>query len=113
MQLTTEHVRAVLDKDEPDYGLAARLGPDALPHLAYLVEAGDPGLASKATYLAGFIDADQSVAVIERAAISPERVVRVAAAGSLSYLTEVPSALAVDLLSDPDAGVRYQALRAV
>jgi len=38
MAVTMAQVRAVLDPDEPDYGQAAKLGPQALAHLEKLVK---------------------------------------------------------------------------
>lgn len=113
MPVTLQQVRAQLDRDEPDYGAAAQLGPEALPQLMLLVGEGDPGLASKATYLAAFINTTESAAVVERASRSPETVVRVAAAGSLSYLKGIAAPLVATLLGDQDAGVRHLALRAL
>jgi hypothetical protein len=113
MPVTLQQVRAQLDRDEPDYGQAAQLGADAVPQLMLLVGEGDPGLASKATYLAAFIGADESAAVVERASRSPDPVVRVAAAGSLSYLKGISAPLVTSLLEDQDAGVRHLALKAL
>ncbi len=108
-----EQVRAQLDREEPDYDHAATLGPEALPHLLHLVEADDPGLATNATYLAGFIDVDTSAAVIERAVRSHHRVVQAAAAGALRAVTTVPPTLAIELLGDHDTGVRNLTLKAL
>lgn len=113
MPVTMEQVLAELNRDEPDYAQAAQLGSDALPHLMRLVGEGDPGLASKATYLASFINAEGSAAVVELAARSSNQVVRIAAAGSLSNLKDIPSALAASLLNDEDVGVRKLTLKAL
>jgi HEAT repeat protein len=113
MKVTMKQVLAALDREEPDYHLATRLGPEALPHLLHLVEEGSPGIASKAIYLAGFINTDQSEAVIEMAAHSPDPALRVAAAGALGSLKKVSSRLIIDLLEDPDVGVRKFALKAI
>ncbi len=113
MPVTMEQVLTELNRDETDYAQAASLGSDALPHLRRLVEEGDPGLASKATYLASFINAQGSAAVVELAARSPQQVVRVAAAGSLGNLKDIPVALATSLLNDEDVGVRKWALKAL
>ena len=108
-----QEVKAQLDQDETDYEAAAKLGPDALPHLLRLVQDGDPGMASKATYLAATIDGDQSLPVIEQAAKSANPMIRVAAAGALSRLQRVPDALARALLDDGDAGIRHLSLQAL
>lgn len=113
MTVTMQEVRAHLDQEEPDYELAAKLGPDAFPHLLQLVQEGEPGRASKATYLAATIDGDHSLPVIEQAAASENPVVRVAAAGALSRLQRIPIAITNALLDDNDPGIRHLSLRAL
>lgn len=113
MPVTIEQVLAQLNADEPDYQQAAQLGPDAVPHLIRVVQEGDPGLASKATYLAGLINADQSAAVLDLAARSVDPVVRIAAAASLGNLTEIPIIPATSLLDDQDPGVRRLTLESL
>jgi HEAT repeat protein len=113
MPVTIEQVLAQLRQDEPDYEQAANLGPEALPHLARLVEEGDPELAPKATYLAGFINAEQSSEVVKMAARSSHPVVRVAAAAALSNLEEMPTSLVERMLDDEDVGVRKLALKSL
>ena len=114
MSLTLQQVLRQLDIDEPNYAALAALGPDALPHLAILVRGEDPGVASKAAYLASLIQSDDSIEVIASAAASPNDAVRVAAA---TGLRNVPTSQALPwadrLLDDADAGVRQQALRSV
>jgi HEAT repeat protein len=106
-----EQVRIALDPDEPDYAQARRLGPEALPHLSEIVAAGDPMLASKATYLAGLIAAEGSADVLSRAAQSPDPVLRVAAAGAARNLApRDASDILVELVADDDVGVRKVAL---
>src|SRR6266436_2914076 len=100
MPVTMEEVVARLSRDEPDYDEAAQLGEEAVPHLMRLVQEGDPALASKATYLAATINAEQSTTVVDTAARSPNPVVRVAAAGSLGWLKEIPPPLVSILLED-------------
>jgi hypothetical protein len=106
-----EQVINQLDREEPDYGQAAQLGAEALPHLITLIQGGNLGLAAKAASLAGLINAGQSVDVLEIAARHPEPVVRVAAAASAKNLTSIPTSLAMDLLNDSDAGVRQWGLK--
>jgi len=106
-----EQVRAALDPDEPDYVQARRLGPEALPHLSEIVAAGDPMLASKATYLAGLIAAEGSADIVSQAAQSPDPVLRVAAAGAARNLPpQDASDILVELVADDDIGVRKVAL---
>ncbi|MCB0199786.1 MAG: hypothetical protein KDI03_06925 [Anaerolineae bacterium] len=106
-------VHNALLPDEPDYAQAAQLGKSALPHLMQLVENGDTDLAAKATYLAAFINAEGSIAILETAANSHDPIVRIAAAGAMQYLDEVPEALIYRLLADEEIGARQFALRAV
>lgn len=113
MAVTMEQVVNQLDRDEPEYGQAAQLGAEALPHLITLVQVGNSDLAAKAASLAGIIDAPESVDVLEIAARHPEPVVRVAAAASAKHLTNLPTSLAMDLLNDSDAGVRKWGLKAL
>ena len=82
MPVTMEQVVNQLDRDEPEYGQAARLGSEALTHLMALIQGDDPDLAAKAASLAGLINVDQSAPVLERAARHAEPVVRVAAAAA-------------------------------
>jgi HEAT repeat protein len=113
MTVTREQVLAQLYPDEPDYEGAAQLGPEALPHLMQLIEEGDPDLASKATSLAGVIDAAESIEAVDKAARSPDPVIRVAAAAALGNLSEMPDPLAQGMLNDEDVGVRKLALRSL
>jgi HEAT repeat protein len=111
MPVTMEQVRAVLDPDEPNYHQARRLGAEALPHLRELVAAGEPMLASKATYLASLIDAEGSADIINQAAQSPDAVLRVAAAGAARNLPpQEGSDILIRLVADDDVGVRKVAL---
>ena len=45
--VTMKEVIAKLDPDEVDYVEAAKLGPDAIPHLIHLINRSDIMLASK------------------------------------------------------------------
>ena len=112
MTVTREQVLAQLYLDEPDYEGAAQLGPEALPHLMQLIEEGDPDLASKATSLASVIDAAESIEAVDKAARSPDPVIRVAAA-ALGNLSEMPDPLAQGMLNDEDVGMRKLALRSL
>ena len=113
MTVTREQVLAQLYPDEPDYEGAAQLGPEALPHLMQLIEEGDPDLASKATSLASVIDAAESIEAVDKAARSPDPVIRVVAAAALGNLSEMPDPLAQGMLNDEDVGVRKLALRSL
>jgi HEAT repeat protein len=114
MAVTMEQVRAALDPDEPDYERAAELGTEALPHLRELVVSAEPMLASKATYLAGRISADESIEILREAGRSDDPVLRVAAAGAARELPgETKDGILIELLNDDDRGVRSVALKSV
>jgi HEAT repeat protein len=112
MPVSMAQVLTEIDKDEPDYGAAARLGPEALPHLRELVEAEDPMLASKAAYLAGLIGGNEAAPVLELAAAHRDPTVRVALAHAVGAGKDTPTAIIERLLDDGDSGVRKVALRA-
>jgi hypothetical protein len=114
MTVSMKDVRAALDPDEPNYDEAARLGPEALPHLDALVSSGDVMLATKATFLASLIKDAKAVEIVRKAAQSEAPAMRVAAAVAASNLTASgASDVLVDLVADPDPGVRKVARKAV
>jgi len=114
MPVTMEKVRAALDPEEPDYEKAAKLGPEALPHLEKLISRKDPNLASKAASLAGMIKDERAARVVEKAAKHEDARVRVAAAYSAQHLPpEDASRVLTASLSDRDVGVQKVALRSV
>src|SRR3954468_2527934 len=114
MAVTAEQVRAVLDDIEPDYDRVPAMGRDALPHLATLVDGGDPRIAPKAAYAASLLGDEYAAEIVERAARSPEPTVRVAAAAALRNLEGEHAARPLRrLLGDDDTGVRLKALRSM
>jgi HEAT repeat protein len=113
MAVTMQQVLAQIDKDEPDYERAAKLGKGALPHLRKIIEADDPMLASKATYAASLIGGADAIELLGQAANRKEPEVRVAAAHALGNTSDAPPQLLEKLLGDKDAGVRKLALRTV
>jgi HEAT repeat protein len=114
MPVTMKQVRAALDPEEPDYEKAAKLGPQALPHLEKLIARKDPHLASKAASLAGMIKDEKAARVVEKAAKHEDARVRVAAAHSAQYLPpEDASRVLTTSLSDRDVGVQKVALKSV
>jgi HEAT repeat protein len=114
MPVTMQQVRRALDPDEPDYDQAAKLGPEALPHLATLISGNDVGLAAKAASLAGRIPSEASVAVLERGAVHRDARVRVAAASAAGALPAAgASRVLARLVTDRDVGVQKFALRSV
>jgi len=113
MAVKMSQVKAALEVEEPRYDEAAKLGADALPHLKKLVTGDDPLLAAKATFLAGFIDAEGSSDIVAQAAQSDQVVVRVAAASSAANVTEADTAMYEGLLVDNDVGVRKAAVKSI
>ena len=113
MPVTFEDVVNQLDREEPDYTQAARLGPEALPFVRRLIQGSNIALASKAAFLAGQIAGKGSLPILGLAARHPDPVVRVAAAASVRNFTGLSPTLANTFLSDTDAGVRKWGLRAI
>ena len=114
MPVTMKQVRAALDPEEPDYAKAAKLGPQALPHLEKLIARDDPGLASKAASLAGMIGDEKAARVLEKAARHRDVRVRVAAAHSAQHLPAPDASRILSrLMADKDVGVQKVALKAV
>lgn len=114
MAVTLEQVKQALSAIEPNYPELARLGPEALPHLRTLVAGADPGLASKAAYLASLIRDGSSAEIVAQAAGSRQVEVRVAAAAAAKNLPPPEaSRLLTRLVGDTDVGVRKTALKSV
>ena len=113
MAVRMAQVKAALEPEEPKYDEAAKLGADALPHLRKLVAGDDPLMAAKATFLAGFIDAEGSSDVVALAAQSDEPMIRVAAANSAANVTDADSTIYEQLLADNDVGVRKAAVSSI
>jgi HEAT repeat protein len=112
--VTSEQVRAELEKDEPNYARAAGLGPEALPHLEELAHDEDTMIASKAVYLAGLIEGEPADHLLAEAASSDDPRIRVAAASAARHRSdEAASEVLVLLVKDDDLGVRKVALRSV
>lgn len=114
MAVTMQQVLVQLDREEPDYAEATRLGRGAVPHLALIVEADDPLRAAKAAYLATLIPGPEAFEVVRKAASHRDPQVRVSAAYGLRNAAAAgPGAgeLVEKLLGDPDAGVRKLAVR--
>ena len=111
MPVTMQQVLAEIDKDEPNYGAAAQLGPDALPHLKMIIEANDPLKSAKAAYAASLIGGPESIGALRKAADHPDPQVRIAVAHGLQNLAgAAPTDLVMKSLNDSDSGVRKLAL---
>ena len=114
MAMTLEEVRSAILPEEPNYErAAARLGPDALPHLETLAADEDTMIAMKAVSLAGLIGGQLAARIAEEAADSGRPELRVVAAGAASRLGEAGERVITALLDDADRGVRKHAIRAV
>jgi HEAT repeat protein len=111
---TLEQLRIILSGDEIDYpAVATAVGNEALPLLLALTQENDPAIAPRAVYLASLLQPEGGVEpseVVRTAMNSGDELVRLAAAGALANLPDVPPDL-VALLADPDAGVRKLALK--
>ncbi len=113
MSMNIAQLQRMLGSDEPDYARLARLGPQLLPQLARLVTARNEYVAANAASLAGMIDGDRALPVLERAARSRSAEVRTAAAGALRNMKHPRAvALLMALLDDADKGVRKFAIKA-
>jgi HEAT repeat protein len=113
MAIPTTQLGRLLASDEPDYEAIARLGAKILPQLLQLVAGRDEYVAANAASLAGMIDHDQAIAVLERGVRSRSAEVRTAAAGALSHFKRPKaSGLIATLLGDSDKGVRKFAIKA-
>lgn len=111
MSVTMEQVVSLLNADEIDYPEAARIGPEALEHLAVLIDSEDDLLASKATYLASLIEDERRIELLEKARESEHATVRLAAVVGANALPAEPAErIVADLLADDDVGVRKQAI---
>jgi len=114
VSITMQDVTRYLDADEPDYELAALLGPDALAQLELLVRGRDPMLASKATHLAGLIRDPGALQVLQAAAESAEPIVRIAAASTAALMpSDQASTLLSRLLTDSDPEIRRIAIESI
>jgi len=112
MPVTMKDVRAFLDAEEVDYDSAKKLGPAALPFIQALAEGGDMALATKAVYLASLIKGAAAKNIVERAAQSPEALLRVTAASGIKNMTEKQSGkIFFALVDDNDPGIRKMAIK--
>jgi len=114
MNATMEDVLAQLRREEPDYSVAAALGPEVVEHLAVLARAPDVRLAVRAVYLASLFGSELSTSILERAAIEPLPELRLSAAGALRNVAgEQAHGVLRRLAKDEDEGVRAVARRSL
>jgi HEAT repeat protein len=115
MQVTMEDVIRYLSPDEPDLrGAAAALGPNGLPYLETLVKGDDMMLAANAAYVAGLIQDPRAIGILQLAASSANKPVRVAVAATAVHLPPSEMDLILsELLTDKDPEIRRLAIEAV
>jgi HEAT repeat protein len=107
-------VRSLMPDEANLNQAAAALGPEALPHLEVLVRGPDPMLASKATYVAGLLRDPRTVQVLQIAAASTDRMVRLTAAATAQHLPpDQAGVILARLLSDSDPEVRRIAIESI
>ncbi len=113
--VTMNDVIRMLLPDEADlHKAAAVLGPEALPHLAALVDGDDLMLAAKATYVAGLIPDPRGARIVQHAATKKERMVRLAAATVAQRMpAKRAGEIVITLLRDEDPEARQMAIEAV
>ena len=112
--VTRDELVAALEPDEVDYDrIVGIIGADALRLLPELIDGERLDLAAKATSLAGLLEGDQRLPVLDRAARSPHAVVRIAAAAAAESVSATEAErLVVLLLDDEEPSVRKLAIRA-
>lgn len=111
---TREELVAALEPDEVDYDRIVRyIGPEASSLLPELIAGDRLDIAAKAVSLAGLLESDERLSILETAARSPHGVVRVAAAAATASLpAREAEQLVPRLLDDADPSVRKLAIRA-
>jgi HEAT repeat protein len=114
MPTNMNEVLAYLEPDEPNYAQAAKLGPDALPYLKEIIDKQDVMLASKAAYLVSLIKSDESISILEYAALNKNPTIRLAVASGIRNISEKDANMLLDkFIEDKDVGVRKVTLKSV
>src|SRR6185436_12011611 len=114
MPTNMNEVLAYLEPDEPNYAQAAKLGPDALPYLKEIIDKQDVMLASKAAYLVSLIKSEESLLILEYAALNKNPTIRVAVASGIRNISENDANMLLDkFIEDKDVGVRKVTLKSV
>jgi len=124
MVVTMNDVLNALNPDEPNYNIASKLGPEALPHIEKIIETADPLLASKATYLASLIDDERSISILNNASKSKYPEVRISSAHGIKNLmsteknknktqSDLINRVLTDLNNDNDFGVKKAANKTI
>lgn len=108
--VTQDELIALLHAE--DYSAACLLGKKSIVHLRTIVEQRDSNLAAKATYLAGLLNADESVGIIDAAAKSRKPALRAAAAAAAAHLSpNRAEPILLRLLKSKDIGIRKTAIK--
>ena len=115
MALPKEELRRLLSNEEPDYAaIAAQMDEASVPALNELSQDPDVMLATKAVYLASMLSQAQAHQIVERASVSAQPLVQIAAATALQNLPDpVRHKLASQLLDVDDVSIRKLVINAV
>jgi HEAT repeat protein len=112
LTISLEEVRKSLKIIDPDPNIKMEFGSDALPHLRTLLHEEDTFLASQAVYALSLMKDPEAVALLDTAARDSRPEVRVAVAACSQNLSpKNASKILLELLDDPDVGVRKKAVR--
>jgi HEAT repeat protein len=107
-------MKRMLEAEEPNYALAATVGPEVVPHLETLANGPDESLAARAIAFASRTEDPRAAELVRRAATSSSVRIRIQAAHGARHLHEAnATAVLTTLLDDPDAGVRSVAIKSV
>jgi len=112
MPLTLEELTVMLRSDEPNYGAATTVGPDAFPHLETLARGADELVAERAIAFASRTNDARAADLLRWATQSPSTRIRTQAAYGARYLSRNDAAeVLTTLIGDADAGVRSGAIK--
>jgi hypothetical protein len=107
MPVTLNDVLNFIDREEPEYGLGAALGDEALPVLADLITGENEALAVKAASLASAIGTPAAATLLGTAIATAGPAVKVATAvGLRRFKPEMTAPILTALANDPDIGIR-------
>lgn len=115
MALPKEELRRLLSNEEPDYAaIVAQMGDASVPALNELSQDLDIMLATKAVYLASLLPQSQAHQIVERASVSTQPLVQIAAATALQNLPDaIRHKLASQLLDVDDISIKKLVINAV
>src|SRR5437867_568253 len=114
MAMTLEEIKNKLSAIEPESDIFAGIGPSEIPVLKRLLADKEPWLASRAVFALSRLSDPRALAVLSDAAADPRQEVRVSVAASARSLKpKDASDLLMQLLDDPEMGVRKFAVQSV